>query len=75
MHDSAFRRNVADYLGIAEAKDIYKRVYRLSPEELSQVRSWIEECEVTWVTRATPSEAEAFEREIKAEWMPPLTRR
>jgi hypothetical protein len=75
MHTSAFRRNVADdEFGIAKADDIYHRRYRLSADELARVRSWIEGCEVAWISRPSEPDAVALETVMKAEWLPPLTR-
>lgn len=74
MRGSAFRRNVADHLGIATANDIYKARYQPDTEELEKIRGFIEECEVAWITRPTEPEAVQLETDLKSEWMPPLTR-
>jgi excinuclease UvrABC nuclease subunit len=75
MTGSAFRRNVAEQLGIASAGDIKARRYQPTPGELAQIRAWIDACEVAWVTCASESEAVALEDRMKDEWMPPLTKR
>src|SRR6188472_4445975 len=41
IHGSAFRRNVAESLGIASAADIYTGRYTLTDAELTAVRAWI----------------------------------
>jgi hypothetical protein len=74
MRGSAFRRNVAQFLGIAEANHIYKQVHRITADEAQAIRDWIEGCEVAWFERPTESEALAAETEIKAEFKPPLTK-
>jgi excinuclease UvrABC nuclease subunit len=75
MTGSAFRRNVAEHLGIATAKAIKKREYQPSPEEVRIVREWIECCDVAWITCTSAEEALALETAMKDEWMPPLTKR
>ena len=75
MTGSAFRRNVADHLGIASASDIKAGVYKLSDEELSRVREFIEASDAAWLETPTSEEAIALETALKAEWLPPLTRR
>lgn len=75
MRNSAFRRNVAEHLGIASANEIYKARYRLTEDELAQVRAFVDECELAWVTCSSPAEAVALEDAIKLEWMPELTKR
>lgn len=75
MTGSAFRRNVAEHLGIATASDIASRRYQPSPEEVVRIRSWIEGCEIAWITRPSEPEAVKLETAMKDEWMPPLTKR
>ena len=72
---SAFRRNVAAALGIASAADIKSGRYVLADAELAAVRAWIMGCEVAWLTFPTNEAALQAERELKAEWMPELTKR
>jgi hypothetical protein len=74
MAGSAFRRNVAESLGISTPGAIKSGGYRLNDDELARVRDFIEQCEVTWVVCNSPSEALRFEGHIKAEWLPPLTK-
>jgi hypothetical protein len=42
MTGSAFRRNVAEHLGIASARDIKNRAYQPTPSEVARVRKWID---------------------------------
>jgi len=72
---SAFRRNVAEELGISTAGSIKSRDYQLDAAELASVRSYIMECEVAWLATDTPAAARDVETRIKREWTPPLTRR
>ncbi len=74
LTSSAFRRNVAEHLGIASANAIKTGLYRPTPEEVGRVREWAEACDVAWVTTTTEAEAIAFEREVKRRWRPPLTK-
>jgi hypothetical protein len=48
MGTSAMRRNVAEHLGIASAKDIKEGLYRVSPQEASRVRTWLDHWEIAW---------------------------
>jgi hypothetical protein len=74
MTGSAFRRNVAQDLGISTANEIKERLYQPTTKELALIRAWIEGCEVAWVTRSTEPLAVAFETALKQEWKPRLTR-
>src|SRR5262245_47157905 len=46
MSGSAFRRNVAEHLGIATSADIKAKRYVLNEAQLRAVRLWIEGCRV-----------------------------
>jgi len=74
MAGSAFRRNVAEHLGISQPGLIRSGAYKLNESELAQVREFIEECEVTWVICHSASGALTFEGHIKHEWLLPLTK-
>ena len=75
MTGSALRRNVAEHLAIASAADIKARRYAPTPHDAARVVAFIDGCEVAWIACATPAEARLLETRIKAEWMPPLTKR
>jgi hypothetical protein len=75
MRNSAFRRNVAEDLGIANARDIYSGDCRLSAEEVSRVNARVLRCAVAWIRCATAARAVRLEARLKAEWTPPLTKR
>lgn len=74
MGRSAFRRNVAQHLGVASAHEIKTKQYRCTAEELERIRDWIERCEIAWIERPTDDAAIAAEAAIKLELMPPLTK-
>jgi len=74
MTGSAFRRNVAQHLGIATASDIKTKAYQPTDNEVQAVRVYIEGCEVAWLTADSKSEALALEGRMKREWKPPLTK-
>jgi hypothetical protein len=75
MHTSAFRRNIAEYLGFGSANDIYDKVVRLDPVQLAAVRAWVLGCVVAWIECDSVAEAIKLEDDMKAEWLPPLTKR
>lgn len=75
MTSSAMRRNVAEYLGIASAADIKARRYQPTPEQVAAVRTWLDGCEIAWRTCPTARAANALEDDMKAEHLPPLTKR
>ncbi len=75
MKNSAFRRNVAEHLGIASARDIKSGSYRCSAEDALRVNTWIRECEIAWIVRRSETDAVSLEKEMKAEYTPPLTKR
>lgn len=75
MGSSAFRRNVAEHLGFGCAADIKAKRIRLTPDQLAKVRAWIVSCSVAWIERRTVAAARQLEAALKAEWIPPLTKR
>ncbi len=74
MTKSAFRRNVAEFLGISTAAQIKSRVYQPTPEEVARVSSFIEGLAVAWITTKTPDQALDLETAMKLEYRPPLTK-
>jgi len=74
LHWSSLRRNVAEHLGFGAANDIYEKRLRLDQNQRSAVRDWILACSIVWIECVTRDEAIRLEAEIKAEWMPPLTK-
>jgi hypothetical protein len=72
---SAFRRNVAEYLGFGTADGIKKKLVRLTDEERAAVRAWIEGCALAWIDCGSVEAAEDLERRMKQEFLPPLTKR
>lgn len=75
MGTSAMRRNVAEHLGIATAKDIKEGLYRVSPQDAKCVRTWLDGCEIAWRKCANEAAAETLETAMKKEYLPPLTKR
>lgn len=75
MGTSAMRRNVAEHLGIATAKDIKDGIYKVTEAEASRVRRWLDGCEIVWRECETEAAAKLLETEMKAEYLPPLTKR
>lgn len=75
LHTSSFRRNVAELLGFGLADDIYRKRVRLTDEQRADVRAWILTCSVAWIECPTSADARRLETNIKAEWLPPLTKR
>ena len=76
MGTSAFRRNVAESLGYGSSADIKaKRVTHSRPTSSPTVRAWIIGCSVTWIVCPSTAAAMTLESRMKAEWMPPLTKR
>ncbi|HVE46426.1 MAG TPA: hypothetical protein VNA57_06730 [Acidimicrobiales bacterium] len=72
---SAFRRNVAEHLGIAPSTVTKQRPPQLTEEQVAPVNDWIGGCEVRWISCATEAEATQLEIDLKNEWKPPLTKR
>ena len=72
---SSFRRNVCEHLGIAPTSRTTIRPTVMTTSEIEPVNRWIRECDVTWIECATASEAEALEKDLHAEWKPPLSKR
>jgi excinuclease UvrABC nuclease subunit len=71
---SAFRRNVAEYLGIATAADIKARRRTVSREEADRVCAFIADCEVAWITCGSEPDACCLEDALKQEYKPALTK-
>jgi hypothetical protein len=74
MTNSAFRRNVANELGIASAADIKSRRYVTTADDAARVSDWIGACELAWIECPTELEAVRGEAALKAELKPRLTR-
>ncbi len=78
---SSFRRNVCEYLGIADTSISRQRPTRLTPEEVAPVNAWIRECKVAWRTfdtedrEADVKAASDFEADLHTEWLPPLSKK
>lgn len=74
MTSSAFRRNVAEHLGISTSARIKAHTYQPDADELVQVRRFIEGCSVAWLVCESEAAALDLETRMKREWMPPLTK-
>ncbi len=72
---SAFRRNVAEHLGFGTSADIKAKRIKLTADQLASLRAWVLACCVAWVVCRSKAEAVRLEARLKAEWMPPLTKR
>jgi excinuclease UvrABC nuclease subunit len=71
---SAYKRNVAESLGISTPRLLKSGAYRPSDAEFARLYAFLDEFEVAWVTCASADEALTLERAMKKEWMPPLTK-
>jgi excinuclease UvrABC nuclease subunit len=74
MTSSAFRRNVAEHLGISTSASIKTRAYELDTDELLRVRKFVDTCQVAWLVCGTKAGALDLETRMKNEWKPPLTK-
>ena len=74
MTGSAMRRNVAQHLGISTALAIKSGQYQPTDDEVRHVRVWMETCHIAWRVCDTDALAARLERDMKAEFMPTLTR-
>ena len=72
---SAFRRNICDFLQIADTSVTRARPPRLSAREIEPVNQWIRASEVAWLECKTEAEAKELEAALLEEWKPPLNRR
>lgn len=70
---SSFRRNVCEHLGIAPMSKTTVRPTLMTAADIEPVNRWIREREVAWIECQSASEAEAHEKALHAEWMPPLS--
>ena len=75
MTNSAFRRNVAEELGIAAANAIKEGEYVPSAEDVRRVNEWVRGCEIAWIECESHDAAVQLEKDMKREWLPPLTKR
>jgi len=72
---SAFRRNVAERLGIAPSTVTKRRPPQLTEAQVASINEWVAACELRWIACATESEATQLEIDLKHERKPPLTKR
>jgi excinuclease UvrABC nuclease subunit len=75
MGNSAFRRNVAEDLGIASARAIKSKEHRLNGGEVDQVNAMIQSLSLAWTICETKDEAVALEDRMKREWKPRLNKK
>jgi hypothetical protein len=71
---SAFRRNVAEHLGIATAADIKSGRRTITRAEADTICTWISSCEVSWIVQVSEADALRAEAQLRAEFCPPLTK-
>lgn len=74
MTNSALRRNVCQYLGIATAADIKAKRHITTTEEAARVTAWLDGCEFAWVECETPAEALVIETTLRGEFKPQMNR-
>jgi hypothetical protein len=74
MTNSALRRNVAEFLGIASSADIKARRYGPNAADAIRVSEWIRGSEIAWIECESEDAAITLESALKGEWMPPLTK-
>lgn len=72
---SALRRNVAEHLGYGRAAAIKADPSILSDEAVDAINAWVRSCGLAYIATGSSEEALDLERELKAEYKPPLTKR
>jgi hypothetical protein len=72
---SAFRRNVAEMLGVAPTSITRARPPVLTDSEVAPVVAWVRACEVAWIECSNAAASAALETALKSEWKPSLTKR
>jgi len=75
MGSSAMRRNVAEHLGIAKAKDIKDGLRRITAAEAARVRARLDRDEIAWRECADDAAARELEAAMKRASPPPLRKR
>lgn len=75
MTGSALRRNIAEHLSIASAAAIKARRYQPTAKQVAEIRRWLDECEIAWLICPRKIDAEKLDASLKAQFLPPLTRR
>jgi hypothetical protein len=61
--------------GIAPSAAIKAQRYRLTSDELGALRAWLDGCDITWRECEDDGAAHDLEAAMKAEFLPPLTKR
>lgn len=74
MGNSALRRNIAEVLGFAKAASIKDGSYVPTNTQVASIRNWLLDCEIAWIECDSKADARAEERELKNQYMPPLTK-
>ncbi len=72
---SAFRRNVAEHIGVATVAQAKIRPTVMTDEQVDAVNEWVTGCEVAWMEAVSAAHARQLEDELKAERRPFLTKR
>ena len=65
--NSALRRRVATYLGVATLEALAARRYRLTPDDHTRISAWIRECSVAWQVCASDAHVVRLEARLLAE--------
>jgi len=71
----AFRRNVAEHLGVATVAQAKQRPSVMTDEQVDAVNAWVAGCQVAWMETSSGKQAGQLEKELKSERRPPLTKR
>jgi hypothetical protein len=72
---SSLRRNVAEHLLEIPTSVTRQRPSVMTTGQVAEINAWVGELSVTWLVLPTSKDAIVFERELLAEWMPPLSKR
>lgn len=72
---SSIRRNVCELLhGIPTTETSNPSRVKVSREQADDIRAWLLECNLSWVTCASQHEADQLERRLRTVFLPPLNR-
>jgi hypothetical protein len=75
MTGSAFRRNIAEHLGIASAANIKTKRYQPTPADAARISAFVASMELAWIECENDAAARELERRLQAEFRPPPTKR
>lgn len=75
LASSSLRRNVGELLfGLPPSVTANPGRQLVTADQAAAIRTWLRECDISWLSCETAESAIALERRLRQGWLPPLNR-